>query len=285
MKNILITGVATGIGFTTAQQFIDQGYFVYGSVRKQTDAQRLKAQFGERFYPLIFDVCDEVAIGEAAEELAQHIGEEGLEALVNNAGMVVSGPIQLVDINELEYQLNVNVLGVVRVTQAFLPFLGASLPKRNKPGKIFNISSVSGVFAAPFLGPYCASKYALEAINDSLRRELLIYGIDVVCIEPGPIRTPIWKKALEQSKTYPDSDYAPLLKSTNKMIQKSEANSIPPEQVALTIYNALQRSNPKLRYIVHANKWSFWLMTKLIPDRVIDFFIRRAFNKRMSRKG
>lgn len=285
MKNILITGVSTGIGLATAQYFLARGHFVYGSLRKQADAEALQAQLGEQFYPLVFDVRDGVAIKAAAEKLQAHLGDRQLDALVNNAGVVISGPMQLVPVDDLAYQLDVNVLGLVRVTQAFLPMLGAQFPKRQQPGKVFNISSVSGEFGAPFLGPYCASKYAVEAISDSWRRELLIFGVDVVCIQPGPIRTPIWDKAIAETKSYPDSDYAVLLGGTRNTIRKSEASSIPPERVAKVIYRALEAGSPRARYIVAKNSWTYWLLFRLVPDKVVDYFVGRAFAKQMKKYG
>ena len=247
MKNILITGVSSGIGLATAQYFIVRGYFVYGSVRKPAEAERLQGELGSQFYPLIFDVREEKAIAAAAAEVAAHLNGGQLDALVNNAGVVVSGPMQLVSIKDLSYQLEVNVLGLVSVTQAFLPLLGAQLPKRDRPGRVFNISSISGEFGAPFLGPYCASKYAVEAISDSWRRELSIFGIAVVCIQPGPIRTPIWDKAIAETATYPDSDYGPLLRATEHTIRESEARSIPAERVAKVVHRALEAASPRAR--------------------------------------
>lgn len=281
MKNILITGVSTGIGLATAQYFIARGHFVYGSLRKQAQAEEMQEQLGEQFHPLVFDVRDGEAVAAAVEEVKAHLGAGQLDALVNNAGVAVSGPMQLVALEDLSYQLEVNVLGLVRVTQAFLPLLGAQFPKRRAPGKVFNISSVSGEFGAPFLGPYCASKFAVEAISDSWRRELLIFGVDVVCVQPGPIRTPIWEKAIAEVKPYADSDYANLLKGTTKTIRQSEARSIPPERVARVIYKALESASPKSRYIVAKNAWTYWLLFRWVPDKVVDYFVGRAFAKQL----
>ena len=279
MEYVLITGASTGIGLTSAQYLLDRGYAVFGSVRKQADADRLKDQLGQHFYPLLFDVCDEKAIEEAVKTVEEITGDQGLAGLVNNAGIAVSGPLSLVPTEDIRYQLEVNVLGVIQVTKAFLPLLGAQLPAREKPGRVINISSVSGRFAMPLVGPYCASKYALEAITDSWRRELVIYGIDMISIQPGPIRTPIWQKVIDTQNTYPGSDYEPILKRTEKMVRQSEARSIPPERVAKAIYKAFQKRRPATKKIIDANKWSFLFMSKLIPDRVFDFFVGRSFRK------
>ncbi len=284
MKNILITGVSSGIGLATVHFFLDQGYFVYGSVRKKEEADALQKQLGDQFFPLVFDVRSNESILAAAKKVEDHLAGAGLMALVNNAGIAVSGPIQLVDLQEFEKQLDVNVMGLVRVSQAFLPMLGAALPKRANPGKIFNISSVSGLFTAPFLGPYCASKYAVEAISDAMRRELSIFGIRVVSIEPGPIQTPIWEKAVAQTNTYPGSAYAPILRSTEKLIKNSEAKSIPARRVAEVIFKALKRSSPKARYIVTKGKLGQWLLFNLVPYWLVDYFIANALQKRLDKE-
>ncbi len=283
MKNILITGVSSGIGLATAQFFLEQGYFVYGSVRKKEEAEALQKQLGDQFLPLVFDVRSMESIQVAAKKVEQHLAGAGLSALVNNAGIAVSGPIQLVDLQEFEKQLDVNVLGLVRVSQAFLPMLGATLPKRSNPGKVFNISSVSGLFTAPFLGPYCASKYAVEAISDAMRRELSIFGIQVISIQPGPIQTPIWQKAIAQTNTYPDSDYEPILRSTEKLIKNSAAKSIPARRVAQVIFKALNRSRPSAKYIVTKGKFGQWLLFNLVPYWLVDFFIANALQKRLDK--
>ncbi|MEL6639500.1 MAG: SDR family oxidoreductase [Bacteroidota bacterium] len=279
MKYVLITGVSTGIGLASAHYLLERGYGVLGSVRHQTDADRLRSELGSHFHPLLFDVCDAAAVAGARPQVEAIVGEAGLAGLVNNAGIAVSGPLALVPLERIRYQLEVNVLGVIQVTQTFLPLLGAQLPARTRPGRVINISSVSGAFAAPFVGPYCASKYALEALTDSWRRELLLYGIDMISIRPGPIRTPIWQKTIDKIETYPDSDYAPLLRQSEQMIRQSEANSLPAERVAKVVLRALEARRPRTRYIVAKNKLNFHLLFHWIPDRVADFFVRRAFRK------
>ena len=285
MEYALITGASTGIGLATARCLLQQGYFVFGSVRKPEDAERLKEKLGPQFHPLVFDVRDEDAILKTVAEVEQVTGAQGLAALVNNAGVAVSGPLLLLETEELSYQLDVNLLGVFRVTKAFLPLLGARLPARAQPGKIINISSVSGVFAAPFVGPYCVSKFALEALTDSWRRELLIYGIDVISIRPGPIQTQIWRKAIEDKKEFPDSDYAPILKSAEKLIRRSEAASIPAEKVGKLIYRIIRERRPKTKYLISKRTLRYRLLFYLIPDRWVDYFIGRSFRARLSKEA
>jgi len=270
MKYVLITGASTGIGYTCAQYLLERGFFVFGSVRKQADADRLEKDLGKNFKALNFDVVDGEAIKASVKEVEKIVGSNGLAALVNNAGIVVSGPMQHVPMDKLEYQLNVNVLGVVRVTQAFLPLLGGSLESEIPPGRILQMSSVSGKIAAPFLGPYSASKFALEAISDSLRRELTLYGIKVIVIQPGPIKTPIWGKAITQDGAqYQGTDYSSILKKRDRSIQKTEQNAIPAEEVAKVVHKSIVANNPKTRYIVAKKSWQYKLFS-MMSDKMLD---------------
>jgi len=279
MKYVLITGVSTGIGFTTAQYLINKGYLVIGSIRKKEDELQLKTKLGDHFKAIHFDVTDDQAIEATFQQVADIVGQNGLAGLVNNAGMCVSGPLQHVDIDQVRYQMEVNVIGALKVIQTFLPLLGAHLSSPFAAGKIINISSVSGRFTAPFVGPYCASKYALEAISDGLRRELSIYGISVVSIEPGPIKTPIWQKTLKKTANYQGTDYAPLFKKLHQLIDIQEKRAIPAEKVAKRIYKTLQLRKPSSRYIVAANRLSFWLLFYVIPDWIIDSIVKRQLKK------
>ncbi len=167
---VVVTGVSSGIGHAITVDLTEQGYHVFGSVRTQEDADRVQAEFGERFMPLIFDVTDGDAVRRAADQVTAVAGEIGLAGLVNNAGIAVGGPLMHLPIDEMRRQLEVNVVGVLQVTQAFLPLLGAQPDPPFESGRIVNISSVSGHIAYPFMGPYAASKHALEAMTDSLRR-------------------------------------------------------------------------------------------------------------------
>ena len=277
MKNILITGVSTGIGYATAKYFLDKGYFVFGSVRKKIDAEKLQQQFSNNFKPLLFDVTDDKAIANAVLEVQHIIGDNGLAGLVNNAGIAVSGPMQHVPIEKIEHQLNVNVLGVIRVTQAFLPLLGAVENYSHSPGRIIQISSVSGTISAPFMGPYSASKYALEAISDALRRELSIFGIKVVVIQPGPIQSEIWDKINDEPE-YPETYYAPILKKRKKLVQKSGEQAIPAIAVAEKIWSGMELKNPKTRYLVDKAAWKMKIYQKL-PDKIMDNAVTKPFKK------
>ncbi len=167
MKHVVITGVSSGIGFDGARYLVERGWHVFGSVRRTADGERVRAELGEGFTPLFFDVTDEGAIKTAAGQVSERIGETGLWGLVNNAGIAVPGPLMHLPLEEFRQQLEINVTGQLAVTQAFLPLLGVRKNASHPPGRIVNISSVSGRIAYPFLGPFAASKHALEALSDA----------------------------------------------------------------------------------------------------------------------
>ncbi len=281
MKVALITGVSSGIGFAAAQFLIEQGWKVYGSVRGQQDADRLRLTLGNHFEPLIFDVTDDTAIKNAAQRLTT----EGvkLDALVNNAGIAVNGPLIHLDISELYKQFNVNVLGVMRVTQAFAKHLGAYQGSHHA-GVIVNISSVSAFITQPLLGPYSASKAALEKLSDALRNELSFYGIRVGVVEPGPIKTPIWEKAKAEVNYYEGTDYEPLMRQVHKVVDAAEKNALPAVEVAKLIFDIIENRKPKARYMIAPQQFLVKLVAKL-PDSWKDAIFKRQFSKLKAGKG
>jgi NAD(P)-dependent dehydrogenase (short-subunit alcohol dehydrogenase family) len=270
-KHIVITGASTGIGRAAAEDLVARGYHVFGSVRKEADAATLKAAMGERFTPLLFDVADEAAIGEAARQVEQQLKGEGLGGLINNAGIAVPGPLMHLPLADFRRQLEINVTGVLAVTQAFLPLLGARKDAPQPAGRIVNISSVSGKIVYPFLVPYSISKHALEAMSDGLRRELLIYGIDVIVIEPGSVKTPIWEKAAEEETShFAHTDYAEILKRMQATFVDQGRRGMLVEVVTKAIREALEAERPKTRYALPRKWLSGWLIPRLLPDRWLD---------------
>lgn len=271
MKNVVITGASTGIGLAIAERLVGAGYRVFGSVRKEAVGQALQARLGERFVPLIFDVTDEAGVAAGAARVAEVVGDEGLAGLVNNAGLAEPGPLMHLPVEQLRNQFEVNVFGVHRVTLAFLPLLGAVTPARSAPGRIVNISSVGGRIVAPFLGAYAASKHAIEALSDALRRELVIYGIDVIVVQPGAIATPIWDKAEEVSLgPLQNTPYATPVARFQKAMVRGGRAGFPPDAVAKIVQKALEARRPKARYPL-PNQWIFsWLLPRALPDRVLD---------------
>ena len=278
-KNILITGASTGIGYDLAKAFIDSGYKVFGSVRKKEDADRLSRELNENFEPLIFDVTDHESVDNAARQLADRVGDEGLGGLINNAGIAVGGPFIDLEIEEFRYQFEVNVIGLIKVTQAFLPLLGARDNHLSLPGKIIQISSVAGKLAMPFLSPYVGSKHAVEGISHSLRRELQLFGIDVILVGPGPIKTPIWEKSAGevQETKYKESVFFKSLKIFQDVfVVDAIKNGWTSEKAARRILNTFEKSRPKTRYAMVPQKLKNWTFPLVLPDRVLDFLVKKS---------
>tara|TARA_B110001454_G_C12713646_1_gene431696 strand:+ start:1702 stop:2559 length:858 start_codon:yes stop_codon:yes gene_type:complete len=271
VEYILITGVSTGIGYSATKNLIGAGYSVFGSIRTEADADRLRSDFGERFIPLIFDVTDEEAITKAVEIVKSKLQGKHLAALINNSGIALGGPLQHLPTDVFRKQFEVNLFGVVSVTRSFLPLLGAYKGSSSK-GKIVMISSVSGKRSYPFVSPYTASKHALEALSDSLRREMMLYGIDVVIIEPGPIKTPIWDKAPSvEENPFLKTDYAPALKNFyGQMVTKGKMEGLHVDKVGELITKVIRMSSPKTRYVITGRKWLDYILPGILPDRWMD---------------
>jgi NAD(P)-dependent dehydrogenase (short-subunit alcohol dehydrogenase family) len=275
-RYVVITGVSSGIGYDGARYLVERGWHVFGSVRKTADGERVQSELGKRFRPLLFDVTDGGAIGTAVEQVAEQVGDKGLWGLVNNAGIAVAGPLMHLPIEEFRQQLEVNVVGQLRVTQAFLPLLGARKDATHPPGRIVNISSVSGRIVYPFLGPYAASKHALEALSDALRRELMIYGVDVIVIEPGSIKTPIWDKAGEMDfAPFVGTAYETILGQMQKTFVRQGQTGIEVEKVSELIWEALVKERPKSRYVLPRKWLSGWIIPRWLPDRWFDNIVAR----------
>lgn len=277
MEYVVITGVSTGIGYDAARYLIKKGYHVFGSVRKQADADRVSADLGDRFTALLFDVTDEKGLAEAVKQVKSIVGNQGLTALVNNAGISTLGPLMHIPIKDLRLQLEVNVVSVLAITQAFLPLLGADKKATHSPGRIVNIGSISGKIAYPFMGAYAASKHAIEALNDSLRRELMLYGIDVILIQPGVVKTPILSKANDQVDAFPGTDYEAILQAAGPVMKEREKSGMDVEVISQTIFNAVTSNKPKVRYTLPIKWLSRWYLPRFLPARLIDNMSAKQF--------
>ena len=271
-QNVLITGVSTGIGFDGARYLIDRGYRVFGSVRSQVDADRVSKALGTHFTPLLFDVTDEAAIAAAVEQVRAAVGGRGLRALVNNSGISAAGPLMHFPMPEIRRMFDVNVFGLLAVTRAFLPLLGARLDCPHAPGRVINISSISGGLVFPFVGAYGATKHAVEALSDGLRRELAIYGIAVVAIEPGNIRTPIWEKSASMDPGYAQTDYAPILAKLPAILAEMVRKGDPVERVSVAIHEAVSAPRPRTRYPLTF----LWRLSRILGDRTLDRLTLKA---------
>lgn len=278
---VLVTGSSTGIGEACALELDRRGCRVFAGVRREADAERLRRQASDRLNPLMLDVTDQDQIASAATTIRETVGDAGLWGLVNNAGMVVSTPLELVPIELFRRQLEVNVVGQVAVTQAMLPMLRAAR------GRIVNMGSISGRVAAPYLGPYAASKYALEAVTDAWRVELRRWGIGVAIVEPGSVKTPIWDKAIasgnellegaspEEAALY-GADVEAMLQASQEMAR----TGMPVELVVRAVVHALFARRPRTRYPVGpATRFSIGAL-KFVPDRLRDRFVLRALGMR-----
>ncbi|MGF7181539.1 SDR family NAD(P)-dependent oxidoreductase [Tunturiibacter psychrotolerans] len=270
-KDVVITGVSTGIGLETTRLLLSKGYRVFGSVRKQTDADRLQKQMGDRYVPLIMDVTDADAIQRASEKVGALLGSERLAGLVNNAGMVVSGPLLYLRPSEFRRQLEANMVGPLMVTQAFAPLLGTDEKRTGTVGRIVNISSTVAKVVPPFLGAYAASKWGLEGMSEALRRELMLFGIDLVIIEPGTGNTAMYDKGeTEDLSEFQTTPYWGAIENYRKYIVAEGRKGLPPEQLANAVYVALTAAKPKTRYAVVPQRLKNWTLPRLFPDRVVD---------------
>jgi NAD(P)-dependent dehydrogenase (short-subunit alcohol dehydrogenase family) len=239
----------------------------------------------DNFAPLFFDVTEGDAVAKAAAEVEARLEGATLAGLVNNAGVAVPGPLVHLPIAELRRQLEINVIGQLQVTQAFAPLLGAREPFAETPGRIVMMSSVAGRFATPFLGAYNASKFALEGMSDALRRELKIYGIDVVVIEPGMIATPIWDKAASADLTPFDGTlYGPAARRIQKWAVEEGRAAPGPELVAAAVLRALTAPRAPLRVPVMKNRFLGWTLPGLTPMRLVDWLTDRRLGFSALRK-
>jgi NAD(P)-dependent dehydrogenase (short-subunit alcohol dehydrogenase family) len=277
MRGVVVTGVSTGIGWGILKVLIQHGFRVFGSVRKEQDAERLSNEFGEAFVPLLFDITDEAGVQSAAQKIRDQLNGEALFGLVNNAGIAVPAPLMHQPIKDFRHQMEVNLIGQLIVTQAFLPLLGADRSLKGKPGRIINISSSSGKRGSPFVGAYVASKHALEGLSESLRIELMLYGIDVIVVGPGAVATPIWDKGeKEDISLYQDTEYARFAKRFQKYMVQHGRKGYPPEKVGEVVLHALITSRPRVRYAVVPGNFISRIIPQLLPKRVLDRIIARS---------
>ena len=272
---VLITGASTGIGAACAIDLAERGWRVFAGVRSMQDGEALKSKAGKGIDPVLLDVTKRETIAAAAAFIQKTAGNKGLQGLVNNAGIVVAGPLEFVPPGEIERQFQVNVFGLISVTQVFLPTIRAGR------GRIVLMSSTAGFWCEPFLGPYAASKHALEAIGDSLRVELHAWGIKVALVEPGLICTPLWEKSRMATRQLlaslpPDCAtlYSGPIVSVQALADKAQRLTIEPERVAKVVRHALESRRPKTRYPVGIDARLQSVLIHMIPDRMRDRFMR-----------
>jgi NAD(P)-dependent dehydrogenase (short-subunit alcohol dehydrogenase family) len=273
---VLITGASTGIGEACAMRLDAMDFQVFAGVRKDSDGERLRAKGSPRLTPVRIDVTDGASIAAAHDIIAAAVGARGLAGVVNNAGIAVAGPLEFLPLDDLRHQLEVNVTGQLAVTQAFLALV------RQGHGRIVNIGSVSGRLSTPFVGPYSASKFAMEALTDSLRIELRPWGIHVAIVEPGSIATPIWDKTDETAdkieRDLPPEGrrlYGATIPVMRAFATDAAKRGIPPDRVAQAVAHALTAKRPKTRYLVGTDARIQALLARLVPDGIRDGLIER----------
>jgi NAD(P)-dependent dehydrogenase (short-subunit alcohol dehydrogenase family) len=249
-------------------------------VRKEEDAKSLRAELGPTFTPLLFDVTDRAAVLGAAGEVEESVDGAGVTGLINNAGTALAGPLMHQPLDEVRQHFEVNVFGLISVTQAFLPLLGAKEHLARDPGRIVNVSSVSGRVAEPFIGAYAGSKHAVEAISDSLRRELMPYGIDVIVIRPGAVKTPIWEKGAlpVASGRYHQTIYSGPLKRFQDMAEKLVSGGDPPERIGTSIRKVFEARRPRTKYTIVSGRFADWTIPTTLPDRWLDRLVGRTLS-------
>lgn len=274
--HILISGASTGIGFATAQFLQKKGFTVLGGVRKPEDGALLEQEIG--CDSCILDVTKEDDIAGAANLMAQRTASGDKISLLNNAGIAIGGPLECVAMDEIRQQLDVNVIGLIALTQAMLPQI------RETKGRIVNMGSIAGRLASPFLGPYAASKFAVEAVTDSLRREMMPFGVEVISINPGVIKTPIWDKSMTPlaDKYLDDSfvaaaPYRKMMEAAKTIIEDSIKGGAEPIAVAKAVHRGLTARKPKTRYYVGKGVGVTAMVTRVVPDREIDKVAARRF--------
>ena len=282
--SVVVTGASTGIGAACALDCASRGMAVFAGVRDPRAGEALVAKAGPSLIPVLLDVTDEPSIARSLEVVQRVVGGAGLGGLVNNAGIVVGSPLEVIPLSQLRTQLEINVIGQIAVTQAFLPLL------RLDHGRIVNMGSIAGRGTIPLLGPYSASKYALEALTDALRMELQPWGIQVSIIEPGAIATPIWEKsgkAAQELEALAGDEakalYGDAVSRVREAVAQSAERAISPDAVVRAVHHALTAARPKTRYLVGNDaKLRAW-MVKWLPDRMQDTLLTLALN--YPRKG
>jgi len=271
MRTVLVTGVSTGIGRAIAEELLDSDFIVIGSVRKKEDAKYLE-DYSDNFKSVVFDVTkkNEIEVGRKEVEKILSDNNSYLSCVINNAGIALGGPVRYLDVDIFRKQFEVNFFGLIEVTKCFMDLLINSNKYKMK-NKIINIGSISGKRSYPFVGPYTSSKHALEGFTDALRRELLIHGLDVVLIQPGPIRTPIWNKVPDiEENPFLKTEYEIPLRKFNKGYIKLGVNGFSPKIIGERIVKVLMTNKPKARYVITPQKMKNYLMPGFLPDRWVD---------------
>jgi NAD(P)-dependent dehydrogenase (short-subunit alcohol dehydrogenase family) len=284
MRHVLITGTSTGIGYHLTETLLKEGFVVWAGLRSPQAMNPLVEKYPKKLHVLQLDVTSTHEIEQAFRRISSDPSVEEF-SLINNAGVAIGGPIEALTMQEWHKLFNVNVFGLIEVTQKFLPLL------RRTRGCVINIGSISGRVAAPFLSPYCASKFAVRAFTDSLRREMIVHNVRVVLIEPGPIDTPIWDKSIQKSHQAEQElsaemrlIYGESLQALEAGVEATAANAVPPSHVARNVLKALNGKSPKPYYLVGKSIRLTAFMVKYLPTGLLDRLIVKGFRGQSSSK-
>ena len=275
IRSVVVTGASTGIGAACTFHLVEKGFRVYSTIRKESDAERLAAIGNPRLQPLFLDVTSADSIAAAVKSVEAEVADAGLAGLVNNAGISIDVPLECVDLTALRHQIEVNSIAPVAVTQAFLPLL------RRARGRVVNVSSINGRIASPFSGPYCMSKFALEAFTDCLRQEVAPWGMHVSAIEPGAIDTAIWEKDREGDWSIVASEgdlalYGDAFRAFRGFSTKTAAAAVSCDVVSRAIFHALDATSPRTRYLVGMDARLYGWLASICSDRLLDFVTRKV---------
>jgi NAD(P)-dependent dehydrogenase (short-subunit alcohol dehydrogenase family) len=279
-RSVVITGASTGIGEACALSLDRRGWQVFAAVRREEDGRRLQARASERLRPVLLDVTDGPGIAAAVREVASAVGPGGVQGLVNNAGIAVGGPLEFISLEQFRWQFEVNVFGLLQVTQLFLPLI------RTGHGRIVNIGSIAGRVASPMVGPYCASKHAVEALTDALRLELAPWELHVSVVEPGVVATPIWDKGVREMDAelarMPAQGlerYDLLIRAFRRLLAGASQRGVTPDAVARRVEHALTSRRPRHRYLVGTDARLRLMAQTILPRRWVDALIQRVLRR------
>jgi NAD(P)-dependent dehydrogenase (short-subunit alcohol dehydrogenase family) len=279
-RSVVITGASTGIGEACALSLDRRGWQVFAAVRREEDGRRLQARASERLRPVLLDVTDGPGIAAAVREVASAVGPGGVQGLVNNAGIAVGGPLEFISLEQFRWQFEVNVFGLLQVTQLFLPLI------RTGHGRIVNIGSIAGRVASPMVGPYCASKHAVEALTDALRLELAPWELHVSVVEPGVVATPIWDKGVREMDAelarMPAQGlerYDLLIRAFRRLLAGASQRGVTPDAVARRVEHALTSRRPRHRYLVGTDARLRLMAQTILPRRWVESLIQRVLRR------
>ena len=281
-KFVVITGVSSGIGRDTLRKLSEESYHVISTVRNESDRQEVLQAYPNNHSCIVCDITKPEDLDNFMDQFDKIVKGQQLFAIINNAGIAVPGPMHILSDEKFYKQMDVNLISTRKITNRLIPYMGNEDPKL-KP-KIIFISSISGIIASPFNGSYCVSKHALECMIDIYRRELHYLNIDVVSIQPGPIKTKIWSKAIGSFEQYNNTVFKDIAVKADDMIRNSERSALDVEIVSNKIHTILMASSPKIRYLIHRKPMMITIVGKLLPARILDKLMWKTLGKKDSKK-